>query len=456
MSDRPSLSRPFLTVWLGQTLSLVGSMVSGVGVAVWVYLETGSAAWLGALTAMAAAPALLAGPFLPIVDRVPRRRMMIIADTVASVGTIAALALAATDRLEVWHLVVAAFIGGIGSAFQFPAFQAAVPLLVDREALGRANALNQFGPAVGVVVGPVVATPLVAWWGITAVLFVDVVTFLVAIVCTTVVPFGDAVPTDTVQGPQDDGSWRSVVAWLRGDGRPLVVLLVAMAITNFFLAFFNVSIIGLATNLGGATRAGLVLGAGGVSMLVGTIVLGSMGVARRRVRTFGAALVVTGVGCLVAAARPQFAVLIVGVVIALGMVPAVSAAVATIYHERVPHGMQGRVFGLRAAIGRGLEPLGALTAGIVIATVAEPAMADGEIGGRTLGRVIGTGTDRGAAAVLAGVGLSLVVVGVWVMRSWINGVIDGGPNAASAPSDGSDGFHGTDDAELPGETVTAV
>ena len=75
MSPAP-LGRRFLTVWVGQTASLVGSAVSGVGVAVWVYLETGSAAWLGVLAAMAAVPAVLAGPFLPIVDRFPRRTTM--------------------------------------------------------------------------------------------------------------------------------------------------------------------------------------------------------------------------------------------------------------------------------------------------------------------------------------------------------------------------------------------
>ena len=434
MNDRPQLGRPFLVVWVGQTLSLVGSSVSGIGVAVWVYLETGSAVWLGVLAAMASLPVLVAGPFLPAVDRVSRRRMMIAADVVASIGTVVALVLAISGRLEVWHVAVAAFIGGFGSAFQFPAFQAAVPLLVDRQALGRANGLNQLGPAAGVVMGPVVATPLVAWWGITAVLIVDVATFLVAIACTSAVRFGDGEPAARPDTVDDDGSWRSVVAWLRVDGRPLVVLLVAMAITNFLLAFFNVSIIGLATIIGGPARAGLVLGAGGVAMLAGTIVLGAVGVSRRRVRTFGIALVACGVGCVVAASRPEFLLLVVGVVIALGMVPAVSAAVATIYHEWVPAQMQGRVFGLRAAIGRGLEPLGAVSAGLVIATVAEPAMAAGELGGRTIGRLIGTGTERGAAAVLGVVGLALIVLGLWVGRSWINRVLDADP-AATEPAD---------------------
>lgn len=443
-----TLGRRFLTVWLGQSLSLVGSTVSAVGVAVWVYLETGSVAWLGGLAAMAALPSLVTGPFLPIIDRVSRRRMMLVADTVASVGTVVALALAAADRLEVWHLVAAAFVGGVGTAFQFPAFQAAVPLLVDRDALGRANGLNQFGPALGVVIGPVLATPLVAWWGVEAVLVLDVSTFVIAIACTAAVRFSDAdapatdhPATDRAAtdrrapdgDPVDDGSWRSALAFLRGDGRPLVVLLVVMAVTNFVLAFFNVAIISLATLLGGAAKAGLALGAGGLAMLVGSIVLGRRGVAPRRVRTFAMALALTGTGCLIGALRAEFVVLVVGVVIALGMVPAVNAAVATIYHEWVPPSMYGRVFGLRAAIGRGLEPLGAVTAGFVIAAVAEPTMESGGFGAGTIGRVIGTGTERGPAAMLALVGLALVALGVWVSRSRINGVLDGTRSAASEP-----------------------
>lgn len=419
-----SLGRPFLTIWFGQTISLIGSAVSAVGVAVWVFLETGSAAWLGMLAALAALPVLLAGPFLPIVDRYPRRTMMIAADTVATLGTIVALCLAVAGRLEVWHLVVAAFVGGAGSAFQFPAFQAAVPLLVDREGLGRANGLNQFGPAVGIVVGPVVATPLVAWWGITAVLIVDVVTFAVAIGCTVAVGFDDqrdsgSGATDAAPAApnSDDGSWGSAWVWMRVDGRPLVTLLIVLAITNFVLAFFNIALIALATTLGGAARAGLVLGAGGVSMLAGSVVLGRRGIARRRMRTLAVTLGAAGVGCLVAAARPSFLLLVLGVMIALGMVPAVNATVSTIFHEQVPPRMQGRVFGLRAAIGRGLESIGSVVAGFVIVMVAEPAMTTGSIGADTVGRLIGVGPERGAAAVLVAVGVALVALATWVARS---------------------------------------
>ena len=40
----PALGPRFVTVWAGQTLSSIGSALSGVGVAVYVFVETGSAA----------------------------------------------------------------------------------------------------------------------------------------------------------------------------------------------------------------------------------------------------------------------------------------------------------------------------------------------------------------------------------------------------------------------------
>jgi MFS family permease len=198
-----------------------------------------------------------------------------------------------------------------------------------------------------------------------------------------------------------------------------------MAFINFCLSFFNIALLSLATDVGGAARAGLVLGAGGVAMIAGTLVVGRRGVSRRRVRTIVGALVAAGAGCAIAAARPVFGVLVVGVVVALAAVPAVNAAVATIYHEFVPASMQGRVFGLRSAIGRSLEPVGSLVAGFTIARFAAPSMTDGGVGADTLGALIGTGPERGAAAVLLVSGLALVGLAVWLGRSWISDALDG-------------------------------
>ena len=411
---RPPLGRRFLVFWFGQTVSSIGSTVSGVGIAVWVYLETGSATWLGLLTALTALPALLASPIVPLVDRLPRRRVIVAADTLAATGTVAALVLGLSGHLEVWHLAVAGFVASLGTALQFPAFQAAIPSLVDPAALGRANGLNQLGPAVGIVVGPVVATPLVAWQGVTAVLLVDVATFLVAIACTLAVPFDElrAEPDST-----DDGSWGVAIRWLRTEARPLAVLLIAMAVTNFFLAFFNIAMISVAASVAGAARSGLVFTVGGVAMLAGSIVLGRRGVPDRRGWGLLVGVLGVAVGCAVMALRPTIVVVLLGAAAVKSVVPLVSSIVATVYHERVPPSMQGRIFGLRSAAARSLDPIGAAVAGVVITRLAEPAMDDGGWAAGSVGSVIGVGADRGGALVLLAVSAAMTMLAIWLRRA---------------------------------------
>lgn len=439
-SPRPPLGHRFLTVWGGQTLSAVGSNVSGVGTAVFVYLATGNAVWLGILTALATLPQVLAGPFMPIVDRFPRRTMMLAGDALAAVGPAVALALALAGRLEVWHLAVAAVLGGIGSAFQAPAAQAAVPLLVGRDALGRANSLGQLGPAVGIVVGPLLATPLVAAWGIEAVLVVDLVTFLIAVVTVAAVRF-DADHRPVAVTAADRG-WAPALAWLAGPGRPARTLMATAAGVNAMLALFNVAIVALATSIGGASRAGVPIAAIGIALVVGSLVAGVRGVSDDRVLTYARGLGMMAVGCVVVAARPELAVLVVGGSLAVVMVPAVNAASATLFHEWVPAELQGRVFGLRAAVGGALYPAASALAGVLIAHVGSPLIADdGPLAG-SLGRLIGTGDERGAALVVLAAGLVLGALGVWLAGSNLRrelaavgpatGAADAEPEAATA------------------------
>ena len=240
----------------------------------------------------------------------------------------------------------------------------------------------------------------------------------------------------------------TVWTWLRAHGRPLIGLLVVMAVVNFLLSFFNVALLVVATDLGGTARAGLALGAGGIAMIVGSVAVGRRGVAPDRIGTFAHALVVAGTGCAIAAVRPHFALVVTGVFIALVAVPAVNAAVATVYQERVPASMQGRVFGLRSAIGRALEPIGSVAAGVVVAHLAIPALrADGVLAG-SVGEVIGVGPQRGAALVLLAIGLGLAVAGGWLARSWIRTALrESATNARSAA---------TSDTARPGAETPTV
>jgi MFS family permease len=413
----------FWRIWSAQTVSTLGSAVAGIGIAVHVFLDSGNALWLGLLMAAAGLPFVVLAPALGRIDRFDRRAVMIAGDSIAALGTLTALAFALGGNLEAWHLVIAAVIGGVGTAIQMPAAQAAVPSLVDDDQLDRANGFAQIGPAGGIVAAPVIATMLVSRWGITAVLILDAVTFAVAVAVTALTPFGSRPDRRRLEHHTDDGDdiddvatdvatdaagggWAPVFDWMRGSGRGVAVLLVLMSTVNLCLGFFNVALVAVVATID-ERWAGLPLAVGGLSMLGASVVIGRRGLAARRLPAVTFGMFMLAVGCAVCGLRPSLAVVALGTAIALAGAPVLSSASTTMLHERVPAAMHGRMFALRGGIGRALDPIGSVVAGIVISVVAEPAMSPDGALHRSVGRVLATGDGRGAALVMIVVGFAL-------------------------------------------------
>lgn len=425
------LGRRFLTVWFGQTVSTIGTYVSGIGAAVYVFTRTGSVIWLGVLSATAGIAVLVAAPMMGRLDRVERRTVMLGADLLAAVGAAVALVLAVTGRLEVWHLVVAGFVGGLGNAFQVPASMAALPALAGG-ALDRANGLMQLGPAVAVVIGPAIGAALVGWYGIVAVLWFDIATFAVAVVATATTRF--RLPAGAGGTEIDRNGWGPAIAWLRTEGRPFMTLIGMMALINLLLGYFNVAMLALATELGGPARAGLVPAIGGLGMVAASVIVGVRGLPDRRIRTIVNGVAVFGAGLALAALRPSFPLLVAGIALALFVVPHLNAAAATTFNERVPSSVQGRVFGLRVSISRALDPIGSATAGFVIALLAAPAIDDGGTLAGTMGRIIGTGGERAPAVLLLVVAVGLVAMSAVMRRNRSLASLDERPVAQPVPA----------------------
>ena len=155
-----------MIVWFGQVVSNLGSAMTGFGLGIWVYQETGSATQLAFVVLAARLPTLFVSPFAgALVDRWDRRWAMLLSDGGAAVGTLAIMLLLLTDSLELWHLYLALSFSGVFSAFQFPAYGAAITLMVDREDYARASGFVQLAGSVGRVAAPAAAAAIVVWAG---------------------------------------------------------------------------------------------------------------------------------------------------------------------------------------------------------------------------------------------------------------------------------------------------
>ena len=175
------LGADFWKFFSGQTISSLGNAVTQFAFPLLVYKLTGSALNLGITMAVTFAPYLLFGlPLGAWVDRLDRRRLMIVTDLLRALAVGAIPLLAAFDALSIWHVYVAAFVTAtLGIAFDAAQF-AAIPSLVGGGDLVTANGRIQASYSAAAVAGPPLAGFLVASTSAEFTLTLDAVSFVLS------------------------------------------------------------------------------------------------------------------------------------------------------------------------------------------------------------------------------------------------------------------------------------
>ena len=155
----------FRWMWFGAFTSTTGYFVQEVAQSWLVYDITRSEFYLGLTAFLNGAPILLLSLFGGVLaDRMDRRKLLLGSQYVQMSSAFALALLVGFNRIEVWHILAAAFVNGLGQAFGGPAYQALIPSLVEKKHLPNAIALLsiQFTLArvVGAMIGGVAFTAL--------------------------------------------------------------------------------------------------------------------------------------------------------------------------------------------------------------------------------------------------------------------------------------------------------
>jgi predicted MFS family arabinose efflux permease len=161
--------RDFRLLWLGAITSTIGTFMQMLAQAWLVYTLTGSAFLLGVDGFLATGPMLLFSLFGGVVaDRMARKKIMMGSQIAQGTFALILAALIWMNHVQIWHVFLLSFLTGSAQSFSGPAYISLLPLLVKREDVPNAVAMNsmQFnlarviGPAIG---GVVFATLGAAW-----------------------------------------------------------------------------------------------------------------------------------------------------------------------------------------------------------------------------------------------------------------------------------------------------
>jgi surfactin synthase thioesterase subunit/MFS family permease len=400
----PADMRAFLLVALGQFVSLIGSGLTTFALGVWVYQQTGSVSLFALVSVMALLPAVALAPITgAVADRWDRRKIMIAADSLSALTAVTLAGLLWTDTLRGWHIYPLVALGAVATAFQQPAYRAAVTQLVPKRYYGKANGLAQLGGATGNVLAPMLGGALAVGIGLTGIIVIDLLSFGFALVTLLVVRFPNRlfVKRDESFGKEVTGGWRYL---LRRPG--LLGIIVFTSVLNFMFAIVNVVATPLVLELGSVPMLGLVMSAGGVGLVIGSVLMSVWGGFRRRTTGILGCFGLIGGSMVVLGLAPHPVFPAIGL-FGMGFGTAVlNVHWAAIVQTKVGIDLQGRVFAANMMISWLMVPVGFVLAGPLISGVFEPLAQAAGLPGRGMAWL----------AMTAGVLAALTGVAAWRYR----------------------------------------
>jgi MFS family permease len=395
--------RTFLVIWGGQVVSEIGTAMTRFALLIWIYEQTGRATDVALLGFFAFVPLVVLSPFAGVwVDRRDRRLIMMLADAGAGLMTVLVLALYLTGGLRVWHLYVAEAMTGVFGAFQSPAFTAATTTLVPAEQYGRTGGLRAITMFGADSVAPFAAGIVLVSVGITGVLLIDVLTFLVAV--ATLASVRVPHPAAATGGATATGFGAELAAgarYLRGH-RGLLGLMVIFTGINLIGTLTYLSVLPpmiLARTAKNTIALASVQSTMGVAAVIGGALMAVWGGPRRKIHGVlaGGALSFLAGDLLFAIGRDLAAWLVAGFIGSL-LIPVMMASDQAIWQKAVPPALQGRVLSLYYMVRRSSMPVGYLLGGVLADRVFEPAMRPEGALAPSLGWLVGVGPGAGMAA----------------------------------------------------------
>jgi MFS family permease len=406
-------------ILLGQAVSILASSMTGFALSIWVFQKTSSATSLGIMQTAFVLPYLLIIPLAGVmVDRYNRKLMMMVSDLAAGLGTLAILILSLTDNLQVWHFYVINVVIGLGNAFQWPAYSAAITTMVPKEQYGRANGMMTFVQAGPGVVAPLLAGALMPHIGLNGILVIDVATFLFAIGALMLVHVPP--PVKTVEGQEGKGSLfqEAAFGFKYIFKRPSLLGYVMMLfVANLFLGFPNAVHVPLILSRTGNDSLifGAVETAGAISWTVGSLLMSVWGGPKRRMHgalfgwvfycVFGNIIFALGNGLGIWIP----AILVGGLGANIGI-----ATSQAILQAKVAPDAQGRVFSARRLLTWFPDTFTPVLGGMLADYIMEPAMRSPTWLAKTFGWLVGTSPGSGMA-------LMMIVFGALTILTLLSG-----------------------------------
>lgn len=408
MENKPY--KKFIVFWASQTVSQLGSSMTGFALIIWAYKQTNSAMTVSLLTFFSYAPYVLVSLFAgSFVDRHKKKSILLWSDSVSFLCSLSIVILLIIGKLGIVHIYIVNIITGFMNSFQSPASSVVIGTIVPEDKLSNASGMNSLSGSMLAVVTPMLASFIISFWGMEGIIIIDMLTFWFAF---SVLLFYIKISenAEDISGSLGDifkGCREGISFLLRNKG--LWYLIISMAIMNFFsrLTYENIlPAMLLARSGGNETVLGTVSGLLGVGGIAGGLYVSFFKLPKSPVKMiyFSAAFSFIAGDLLMGLGSNIWIWCIAGIAASVP-IPFINAGQNVIIYQSLPKDMQGRVFAVRNAVQYATIPMGILTGGFLADYVFEPFMQTRHPLALILQGIVGGGSGSGMSVMFLCTGI---------------------------------------------------
>jgi len=308
-------------------------------------------------------------------------------------------------------------LNGIFGSFQWPAYSAAISLMIPKKQYTRASGMISLAETGSGILAPVLAGILIGRIGIEGIFFVDIITLVFALSMLLLVKIPN------VDRSQAEETGRGNFWHELGYGfqylfsrASLLSLQLVFFFGNFFasIAYALIAPMILARTSGNATTLGSIQSVGAIGGVIGSLILTAWGGPKKKILGVLFGWIGTGfLGVALFGATWFIPVWMAANFLGNAIPPVLNGSNQAIWQSKVAPDVQGRGFSVRRLVAQITSPLSLLIAGPLADKVMEPAMLDqNTVISRMLGPAFGTGPGSGMSIIIVACGLLMALVGI--------------------------------------------
>ncbi|NQZ11502.1 MAG: MFS transporter [Algicola sp.] len=401
---------------------MLSTNIFAFAIAIWIYDKTGSAAQLGLTIFFGILPGILLAPIAgAIVDKLPRKSVMLTCDLIVGALTLLVFYLVYNDILAIWHIYTLIALKSVIDSFQNLAYSASISTLVpDLKLRSKANGMLQLSGGINDIGAPIIAGLLLLAVGIEGIILIDIASFVFSVITLLIVKFPSVKAADNAgeqDGEASEGEggtfWQNVGYGFKfiKARRPLVILLGVIAMVNLSMGSATILFRTLVLDLSNAEVLGNLVSFGGVGGLLGGVLMSVWSGFKNKITGVLLSFFAVGLSMVaVALVQPNVMMLGLPVFAFFFAIPVAMASTNFIWQSAVNADEQGRVFAVRRMIAMIILPISYLAAPAVVDYVVNPALAAQGWFEQLMSPIVGAKSSADDAVVFLVMGVFCLIV----------------------------------------------